>query len=77
MFNLLWLWLTDSEGRNILRNVDDSERFPDFELYKHIARYANNCIPREQAQIAYFDSLYKIEEKMVPDNIKVWDLPLD
>ncbi len=77
LFNLLWLWLTDSEGRNILRNVDDSERFPDFELYKHIARYANNCIPREQATIAYFDSLYKIDEKTVPDNTKVWDLPLN
>jgi len=75
LYNLLWIWLTDSEGKNILRNPDDTERFPDFDLYKHIARYANNCIPRTQAQIPYFEALYKIDA--IPDNVKVWELPLN
>jgi len=77
LYNLLWLWLTDCEGKNILRNPDDSERFPDFDLYKHIARYANNSIPREQAQIPYFEALYKIEKKDIPSEAKVWELPMN
>ena len=45
LYNLLWLWLTDKQGKNILRTPNDNERFPDFDLYKHIAKYANNCLP--------------------------------
>lgn len=76
LYNLLWFWLTDSEGKNILRNPDDTERFPDFDLYKYIARYSNNAIPRIEAQNKYFESLYKITEEEVPVGAKVWSLPL-
>jgi len=76
LYNLLWFWLTDSEGKNILRNPDESERFPDFDLYKYIARYSNNSVPREQAHIKYFETLYKIEKKDIPSEVKVWTLPL-
>jgi hypothetical protein len=77
LYNMLWLWLTDSEGKNILRNPDDTERFPDFDLYKHIARYANNCVPREQAHAAYFEAQYKIDETKIPADTKIWELPLE
>jgi hypothetical protein len=77
LYNMLWFWLTDSEGKNILRNPDDTERFPDFDLYKHIARYANNCVPREQAQAAYFEAQYKIDETKIPSGTKIWELPLE
>lgn len=77
LYNLLWKWLTDSEGKNILRNPDDSERFPDFELYKHIARHSNNSIPRIEAQLPYFDNLYRVAKEEIPENTKVWILPLN
>jgi hypothetical protein len=76
LYNMLWCWLTDSEGKNILRNPDDSERFPDFDLYKHIAQYATNSVPREEAQKIYFEALYRIEKKNIPSDVKVWELPL-
>ena len=75
-YNLLWQWLTDDEGMNILRNPDDSERFPDFDLYKHIARHSKNCVPREQAQIPYFDTQYKIEKHHIPKDATIWEIPL-
>ena len=77
LHDLLWIWLTDSEGKNILRNPDDTERFPDFDLYKHIAKYANKSIPREQAQIAYFEALYKIDKNNIPAQAKIWNLPVN
>jgi len=76
LYNLLWLWLTDDEGKNILRNPDDSERFPDFDLYKYIARHAKGCVPREQAQIPYFDSMFRIEKHKIPEDAVLWELPL-
>jgi hypothetical protein len=76
LYNLLWIWLTDSEGKNILRNPDDTERFPDFDLYKHIAKFSKNAIPREQATHVYFDKQFSIDKNSIPENVTVWDLPL-
>jgi hypothetical protein len=77
LYNLLWRWLTDCDGKNILRNPNDSERFPDFDLYKHIARCANKSIPSEEAQKVYFESIYSIQKQSIPSDAKVWDLPLN
>ena len=74
LYNILWKWLTDDEGKSIMRKPDDSERFPDFDLYKHIARHAKNSVPREEIQAAYFAGLYTIDSP--PDNVKVWTVPL-
>ena len=76
LYNILWMWLTDDEGKNILRNPDDSERFPDFDLYKYIARHAKNCVPREQAQIPFFDKQFRVEKHHIPKDTEVWELPL-
>jgi hypothetical protein len=76
LYNILWKWLTDDEGKNILRNPDDSERFPDFDLYKYIARHASKCVPREQAQLKYFETLFRVEKHHVPKEVSVWEIPL-
>jgi hypothetical protein len=48
LFNLLWSWLIDEDGRNVLWNGDNSERYPGFELYSIIAKKVKYAIPREQ-----------------------------
>jgi hypothetical protein len=75
LYNILWSWLTDDKGKNILRNPDDSERFPDFDLYKHIARYAKNSVPRLEARRPYFEKLYKIDKDKIPAKTKIWEIP--
>ena len=55
LYNVLWKWLVDDEGVNILINPDGSERFPDFYLYKHIAAYIHTAIPRYQFVEPAFD----------------------
>jgi serine/threonine protein kinase len=77
LYNILWSWLTDEKGKNILRNPDDSERFPDFDLYKHIGRYAKNSIPRIEAKRPYFEKLYRIEKEKIPRGVKIWEIPLE
>lgn len=75
LYNLLWLWLTDDQGKNILRTPNDNERFPDFDLYKHIAKYAKNCIPHKEAKNPYFDKQYRFPKEKIPVGTKIWEIP--
>lgn len=55
LYNVLWKWLVDDDGENVLINPDGSERYPDFYLYKHIAAYVHTAVPREQFVEPAFD----------------------
>jgi hypothetical protein len=48
LWNLLWTWLIDDEGNNVLRDEDGTERFPDFDLYQHISQKIMNAKPQDQ-----------------------------
>jgi len=48
LWNLLWSWLIDDDGRNILQDQDGTERFPDFDLYQHIATRISSAKPQDQ-----------------------------
>jgi hypothetical protein len=48
LYNLLWSWMIDDDGRNIYINPDGSERFPSFDLYKHIGEFIHTAIPSQQ-----------------------------
>ena len=55
LFNLLWSWMVDVKGRNILRNENGGERFPGFDLYKHIASSCKGAVPKEQIRKPIFE----------------------
>lgn len=72
LWNLLWLWLTDKEGRNVLVSPDDSERYPQFELYCAIARNVTNAIPAQQLTLPLFDRAFRVSKREVPVDAHVW-----
>ena len=41
-------WCTDDHGKNILYKRNGEERYPQFKLYKMIARTVHNCVPKEE-----------------------------
>ena len=47
-WNLIWSWLIDDKGCNVLRDSDGTERLPDFDLYIHIAEHVHNARPQDQ-----------------------------
>jgi len=73
LFNILWSWLVDVEGKNILFDENNDERFPDFDLYVHIASSCRNCIPKEQIYKKPFIK-FLINSDMLPKNVKVYNL---
>lgn len=73
VYNMLWEWLTDDEGKNILRTPDGEERYPDFDLYHAIAADAHRAIPKRQIERALFTG-YRVLAKEVPTGESVYDL---
>jgi hypothetical protein len=65
LYNLLWGWLVDKTGKNVLRSPDGRERYPDFDLYKAIASDVKNAIPFRQIEQPLFAS-YRLETTPPP-----------
>jgi len=70
--NCLWSWMIDDNGENVLINADGSERFPDFDLYNHIAANIHNAIPSQQFKHPAFDQ-FQVNPSEV-DEMKKWQL---
>tara|TARA_A100001015_G_scaffold234396_1_gene265871 strand:- start:4043 stop:5743 length:1701 start_codon:yes stop_codon:yes gene_type:complete len=66
-------WLIDDKERNILYKNNGEERYPEFKLYKMIARTIHNAIPSEEINNELFASFIiskkKINKKSIIMNI--------
>jgi len=60
-------WITDDNGRNILYKQSGIDRYPDFKLYKMIARTVHNHVPLNVLQNEYFHQ-FVIEKKKIKKN---------
>jgi hypothetical protein len=54
LYNLMWEWLTDDAGKNILREPTGKERYPDFDLYSAIAADVHRAVPSQQLEKPLF-----------------------
>lgn len=60
LYNLLWGWLIDKHGKNVLRTPEGRERYPDFDLYKAIGSDVKQAVPFRQLDAKPFES-FRIE----------------
>jgi hypothetical protein len=60
-------WCLDDNGINVLYKNNGSERYPDFKLYKMIARCVHNHMPVAQLDRPEFKK-YIIEKNAIPKN---------
>ena len=75
VYHMLWEWLQDDAGKNILRNIDGSERYPDFELYRVLAARVHKAIPKRQLEKSVFD-VYRCEKKDIDPSEHLYTLYL-
>jgi hypothetical protein len=68
----MWKWMMDDDGENVLINPDGSERFPDFDLYAHIASKIHRAIPAQQFSDPAFDRFQIAPSE--GDGKKCWSL---
>ena len=73
VYNLIWSWLIDDEGKNVLRKPDGDERYPDFDLYRALAASVHNAIPKKQIELQIFNK-YKVLDKHYVTTEPIYDL---
>lgn len=54
LFNLVWSWLVDTEGVNVLEEEYGDEKYPGFDLYQVIAATVKSAIPEDQLKKSVF-----------------------
>ncbi len=67
LVKLIVEWCIDDNGINMLYKNNGIERYPDFKLYKMIARYVHNHTPQAQLERKEF-SKYLVTNKNIPKN---------
>ena len=75
VYNLLWEWLQDDDGKNVLRLPDGEERYPDFDLYRVLAAEIHRAVPSRQIEKALFRG-FRCDAKDIPTGESVYDLHL-
>jgi len=73
LVKLILQWTQDDKDRNILYKKNGDERYPDFKLYKMIARTVHNHIPQKQLENAFFNK-FIIGRKKVGKKVKLVDI---
>jgi hypothetical protein len=71
LYNMLWEWLLDDQGHNVLRQPDGKERYPDFDLYSAIAANVHKAVPSKQIEKPLFNE-YKWEGKPTGTVYDLW-----
>jgi hypothetical protein len=66
-------WVTDDQNRNILYKANGEERYPDFKLYKMIARSVHNHTPQAQLAKPIFAS-YEFPKKKVKSSNRILNI---
>lgn len=66
-------WLKDDKGRNVLYKKNGDERYPEFKLYKMIARTVHGAVPHEQLSTPLF-AHYAIPRKQIKGKPHIMDL---
>ena len=67
-------WVTDDNGRNILYKQSGIDRYPDFKLYKMIARTVHNKVPSQQLLKHAVFTQYEIPQKSVKKSMTILDI---
>jgi len=74
IYTLIKNWCLDDKEKNILYKKNGEERYPDFKLYKMIARNVHNHIPENELQKPLFD-VYKVAKNKI--NKKTYIMNID
>ena len=66
-------WCIDDKDKNILYKNNGEERYPDFKLYKMIARTVHNHTPDKELVKPYFNK-FRVIKKKISKNAKIMNI---
>jgi hypothetical protein len=65
----IYRWCTDDKGKNVLYMSNGEERYPNFKLYKMIARTVHKHTPENQLEYPFFKQFMVKSRNMVLDDV--------
>ena len=71
-------WVRDDKGRNVLYKSNGTERYPDFKLYKMIARTVHRHVPSAQLSnplFSKYEFVGQISQKNKQNMMRIDDMP--
>ena len=68
-------WCNDDHGKSVLYKPSGQERYPDFKLYKMIARTVNHLVPKEQLKLDIFKKYVCEATNEINEFINIDELP--
>ena len=71
--DLIEEWCEDDQGRNVLYKKNGDERYPNFKLYKMIARTVHNHTPEKELNKKYF-SRFRISKKKIDKGVDIMNI---
>ena len=71
----IYRWCLDDNDKNVLYKKNGEERYPDFKLYKMIARTVHKHTPQEQLQFSFFNQFISKNEHTDEHLIDINRLP--
>jgi hypothetical protein len=69
-------WCLDDKGINMLYKTNGTDRYPDFKLYKMIARCVHNHTPQKQLERPEFDAFSNFNDPIPKDVIDIDKIPV-
>ena len=66
-------WCRDDKGRNILYKKNGEERYPEFKLYKMIARTVHHCPPDKEINNPYFQK-FIVSRKKIQKKARIFNV---
>jgi hypothetical protein len=73
--SLIEEWCQDDNGKNVLYKSNGEERYPEFKLYKMIARNVNRHTPQNQLERACFLSFISSSNEITKSTINIDKIP--
>ena len=70
----IYRWCTDDKGKNVLYMSNGEERYPNFKLYKMIARTVHKHTPENQLDFPFFKQFMVKSRNMVLDDVVMIDV---
>ena len=72
LYNLLWSWTVDDQGKTVYENQRGDEKYEGFELYIRIAQDVHHAVPKDQLHRPVFQQF--VWTNNVPKEEKVYSL---
>jgi hypothetical protein len=70
----IYRWCTDDKGKNVLYMSNGEERYPNFKLYKMIARTVHKHTPENQLEYSFFKQFMVKSKNLVLDDVDMIDI---